>query len=98
MLRRLPAIRVDPLPTLVAVAMAFATLLPARGGAADVLSAATKVAIALLLFLHGARLSPEQTRNDVRQWQPHLPVLAAAFVVLPMLDLVARGLLGLSSG
>jgi sodium/bile acid cotransporter 7 len=55
-------------------------------------SDAAKMAIALLFFLYGARLSPHQAWHGVRQWRLHLLVLATTFVIFPVLGLAARAL------
>lgn len=86
-LARLP---IDTFLLLLLIVVAVATVLPARGGAADVLSVATKVAIALLFALYGARLSPQQAWHGLRQWRLHSLVLATTFVVFPLLGLAAR--------
>ncbi|EUA07924.1 hypothetical protein I546_5011 [Mycobacterium kansasii 732] len=52
------------------------------------------MAVALLFFLHGARLSPEHVWNGIRQWQLHLMVLAATFAIFPILGVVASGWIG----
>lgn len=83
---------VDTFLLLLVAVVALATVLPARGAAADVLSVATKAAIALLFILYGARLSPQQAWHGVRQWKLHLLVLATTFVVFPLLGLAARAL------
>jgi sodium/bile acid cotransporter 7 len=88
-LSRLP---VDTFLLLLVAVVALATVLPARGAAADALSVATKVVIALLFLLYGARLSPQQAWHGVRQWKLHLLVLATTFVVFPLLGLAARAL------
>ncbi|TGD84631.1 bile acid:sodium symporter [Mycolicibacterium sp. CH28] len=86
-LSRLP---VDTFLLLLVSVVVLASLLPARGGAADVLAVATKAVIALLFTLYGARLSPQQAWEGVRQWKLHLLVLATTFVVFPLLGLAAR--------
>ncbi len=86
-LSRLP---VDTFLLLLVAVVVLASLLPARGVAADVLAVATKVVIALLFALYGARLSPQQAWLGVRQWKLHLLVLATTFVVFPLLGLAAR--------
>lgn len=86
-LSRLP---VDTFLLLLIAVVVLATLLPAHGASADVLSWATKVVIALLFLLYGARLSPQQAWHGVRQWKLHLLVLATTFVVFPLLGLAAR--------
>ena len=88
-LSRLP---VDTFLLLLVAVVALATVLPARGAAADVLSVATKVVIALLFLLYGARLSPQQAWHGMRQWKLHLLVLATTFVAFPLLGLAARAL------
>ena len=63
----------------------LASLLPARGDAAIWLGWLTKIAIALVFFLHGARLSREAVVRGVVHWRLHLAILAATFVVFPAL-------------
>jgi sodium/bile acid cotransporter 7 len=57
-----------------------------------VLDVATKVAIALLFLLYGARLSQTVALHGLKHWRLHLLVLAATFVVFPILGLAARAL------
>jgi sodium/bile acid cotransporter 7 len=91
MLKRLSTI-LDAFLLAVAATVALAALLPAHGNAADMVSFAAKAAIALLFFLYGARLSPEQAWHGVRQWRLHLLVLGTTFVIFPVLGLAARAL------
>jgi sodium/bile acid cotransporter 7 len=91
-LKRLSALPIDTFLLAMAATVALAALLPARGAAADVMSLAAKAVIALLFFLYGARLSPQQAWQGVKRWQLHLLVLATTFVVFPVLGLAARGL------
>lgn len=86
----LSRVPVDTFLLLLIAVVALATVLPARGPAADTLSAATKIAVALLFALYGARLSPQQAWHGVRQWKLHALVLATTFVVFPLLGLSAR--------
>lgn len=92
MLKRLSAIPADPFLLALLVVVVIATVLPARGVAADVLSAVTKIAIAVLFWLYGTRLSPRQAWHGLSQWRLHLLVLATTFVVFPVLGLAARAL------
>ena len=70
------------------IAMAvLAAVLPARGQAAEVLGWVTKVAIAGVFFLHGARLSREAVVRGLAHWRLHLLVLASTFVLFPLLAL-----------
>ncbi|ORX04138.1 hypothetical protein AWC30_10170 [Mycolicibacillus trivialis] len=92
MLRRLSALPIDKFLLALLATVAVATVLPAAGTAADVLSVVTKAAIALLFWLYGTRLSPQQALAGLRHWQLHLLVLAVTFVVFPVLGLIARSL------
>ena len=55
MLQRLK--KPDPLIVLIILAVIIAIIAPARGSFADIFGQLTNVAIALLFFLYGARLS-----------------------------------------
>ncbi|MFF5673689.1 bile acid:sodium symporter family protein [Streptomyces hygroscopicus] len=68
-------------------AIGVATLAPAERQAAEVVSWLTQVAIGLLFFLYGARLSPSAALDGVRHWRLHLPVLALTFIAFPLVGL-----------
>jgi sodium/bile acid cotransporter 7 len=86
--------RLSPDPYVIAILLmvALATAFPARGTAAVNLSAIIKLAIALLFFLHGAKLSREAVISGLTHWRLHLTVLAATFVLFPLLGLGLRQL------
>jgi sodium/bile acid cotransporter 7 len=90
MVQRLPRIPVDTFVLALLVVVATAAVFPASGTFADVLDVATKVAIALLFLLYGARLSPTEALHGLRHWRLHVLVLAATFVAFPLLGLAAR--------
>ncbi len=66
----------------------LASILPVRGVAAHDLNLVVKLAIALLFFLHGAKLSRESVVAGVTHWRLHLLILAFTFVMFPVLGLV----------
>ena len=66
----------------------LASLLPIQGEAAHIFGIATNLAIALLFFLHGARLSRETVIAGATHWRLHLTILAATFVLFPLLGLL----------
>ena len=70
--------------------VALASLLPARGGFAVLADHATSVAIGLLFFLYGTRLSPRDAWDGLRHWRLHLTVVVATFVVFPLLGLAGH--------
>jgi sodium/bile acid cotransporter 7 len=67
----------------------LASLLPVRGQLAGDLSVVTKLAIALLFFLHGAKLSRAAVVAGITHWRLHLVILAATFALFPLLGLAA---------
>ena len=64
-----------------------ATLEPARGEVAVWLGWISKVAIGLVFFLHGARLSREAVLRGLTHWRLHFLILGATFVLFPALCL-----------
>ena len=70
----------------------LASLWPAEGAAATWLSRITTAGIALLFFLHGARLSREAVIAGLAHWRLHLTVLAATFVLFPLLGVALQPL------
>ncbi|PZQ56865.1 MAG: bile acid:sodium symporter [Phenylobacterium zucineum] len=66
---------------------ALASVLPARGEVADRLGWVTKVAIGVVFFLHGARLSREAVIRGLVHWRLHLVILSATFAIFPLLTL-----------
>lgn len=88
----------DPFLVLLIVVMAVASLLPARGAAVPLFGGATDVAIVLLFFLHGAKLSREAIIAGIGNWRLHLLVLAASFALFPLLGWgMAKGAAGLTT-
>jgi Predicted Na+-dependent transporter len=70
----------------------LASLLPARGIAAQWLDSGTDIAIAVLFFLHGARLPRQAIVAGLLHWRLHLLILACTFVLYPLLGVLARPL------
>ncbi|MDS7595010.1 bile acid:sodium symporter family protein [Agrobacterium tumefaciens] len=65
----------------------LASVLPISGQAADYFGLATKLAIALLFFLHGARLSRDVVIAGLLHWRLHLAILLVTFGLFPLLGL-----------
>ncbi|WP_196425710.1 bile acid:sodium symporter family protein [Amycolatopsis camponoti] len=80
-------LRLDPFVLAILATVGVATLLPASGGVADGFSTATTIAVGLLFFLYGARLSTQEALDGLRRWRLHAVVLAATFVLFPLLGL-----------
>ncbi len=73
--------------------VALASLLPAQGQGVEIFSGITNLAVALLFFLHGARLSRDAIVAGVTHWRLHLTIFSATFVMFPLLGLALRPLL-----
>jgi solute carrier family 10 (sodium/bile acid cotransporter), member 7 len=73
--------------------VALASFFPAHGAGTAFFEALTTAAIAMLFFLHGAKLSREAILAGIGHWRLHLLVLCSTFVVFPLLGLVLRPLL-----
>ncbi|GAA5007874.1 bile acid:sodium symporter family protein [Kitasatospora paranensis] len=90
--RALHRIGIDGYLLLLLATVGLATVLPARGAAADAVAAAVKIAVGLLFFLYGARLSPAEALAGARNWRLHLLIIGCTFVLFPLLG-EAAGLL-----
>jgi solute carrier family 10 (sodium/bile acid cotransporter), member 7 len=88
-------LRPDPFTVALALAVVLATALPVEGRGAEIFRIATSIAIALLFFLHGARLSRDAVVAGATHWRLHLVILGATFVVFPTLGVLINW--GLSS-
>ncbi|MDT5362331.1 MAG: solute carrier family 10 (sodium/bile acid cotransporter), er 7, partial [Mycobacterium sp.] len=62
-------LRLDPYILLLLVTVGIASLLPARGIVAVECTHATAIAIGLLFFLYGARLSLHDALAGLRHWR-----------------------------
>ncbi|QTK82183.1 bile acid:sodium symporter [Agrobacterium tumefaciens] len=63
----------------------LASILPISGEPAEYFGLATKLAIALLFFLHGARLSRDVVIAGILHWRLHLAILLVTFGLFPLL-------------
>ncbi|AYF85778.1 bile acid:sodium symporter family protein [Pseudomonas sp. JS3066] len=78
--------------TLIAV-VAAATLLPAQGQVAVAFDWITNIAIGLLFFLHGAKLSRDAVIAGAGHWRLHLLVFLCTFGLFPLLGLALKPVL-----
>jgi solute carrier family 10 (sodium/bile acid cotransporter), member 7 len=77
----------DTFTILLVLTVALASQLPISGEPAAWFSVATKVAIAVLFFLHGARLSREVVVAGILHWRLHIVILAVTFGLFPLMGL-----------
>jgi sodium/bile acid cotransporter 7 len=78
---------VDPFLVFLTGTVALASILPCKGSGAEIFSVITRVAITLLFFLHGAKLSREAIVAGIGHWRLHLLVAAMTFIAFPILGL-----------
>lgn len=77
----------DRFTIMLVCAVILASVLPIHGEPAYWFGIATDIAIGLLFFLHGARLSREVVVGGLLHWRLHLTILATTFVIFPLLGL-----------
>lgn len=68
------------------------SVLPVSGNAAQVANGITNLAIGLLFFLHGARLSRQAVWDGIRNWRLHVVIFALTFILFPLLGLLLKPL------
>jgi sodium/bile acid cotransporter 7 len=73
--------------------LVLASILPCRGAAAVVVDHLTNLAIALLFFLHGAKLSRQAVIAGASHWRLHVLVLLTTFVLFPLFGVAFKPLL-----
>ena len=78
---------VDPFLLWLVSVVGVASLLPARGSVAPWFEGLADIAIALLFFLHGAKLSRAAIWSGIGNWRLHALVLASTYLVFPALGL-----------
>ncbi|MBB4864806.1 sodium/bile acid cotransporter 7 [Pseudomonas nitritireducens] len=70
-----------------------ASLLPCQGTAAVIFGWITNLGIALLFFLHGAKLSRQAIIAGATHWRLHLLVFACTFILFPILGMALKPVL-----
>lgn len=83
-------LRPDPFILALLAAALIATFVPATGPSLDLLKNVSLVAIGLLFFLYGLRLSTTETVVGLQHWRLHAAILSTTFVVFPLLGLGAQ--------
>ena len=89
----LKMLALDRFTILLFVMVILATFLPVSGKPAEIFSVITTAAIAILFFLHGAKLSREAVMQGLMHWKLHALVFAFTFALFPVLGLMAKPVL-----
>jgi sodium/bile acid cotransporter 7 len=90
MIARLP---IDPYLLLLIGTVGLAALLPAQGSGKVIADAAVNVAVALLFFLYGARLSPQAVWSGLANWRLQGLTFASTFILFPLIGLAMQATL-----
>jgi sodium/bile acid cotransporter 7 len=93
-MNKLSWLRFDGFTLAILAAVLLALVVPCSGEAARLVGIGSEIAIALLFFLQGARLSRPAVLAGILHWRLHLIILAATFVVFPLLGLAMLPLSG----
>ena len=89
----LKLLALDRFTILLFIMVILASFVPVSGQAAEVFSSITTVAIAILFFLHGAKLSREAVVEGLMHWKLHTLVFAFTFALFPIIGLLAKPVL-----
>lgn len=89
----LKLLAIDRFTILLIVMVILATFLPIQGQAAQIFNTFTTVAIAILFFLHGAKLSREAVVQGIMHWKLHSIIFAFTFLLFPLIGLLAKPIL-----
>ncbi|MDD2342468.1 MAG: bile acid:sodium symporter [Tolumonas sp.] len=71
----------------------LASFLPCQGDTAVIFNQIADIAIALLFFLHGAKLSRGAVLAGITHWRLHLLVMSLTFLFFPIIGLLLQPLL-----
>lgn len=78
----------DPFTLTLAATVLLASFFPVTGSFIPFFSGLTAAAIALLFFMHGARLSRQAIIAGSGHWRLHLWVLCSTFILFPLLGML----------
>ena len=80
----------DTFLILLVVTVMAASIFPVKNEAAAIAKSVTGYAIALLFFLHGAKLSRQAIMGGITAWRIHVIVLVCTFVIFPIFGVATK--------
>lgn len=86
----LQRLRIDPFLVVMIVVVIVASVFPCEGDAKVFFERLTKIAIALLFFMHGAKLSRAAILQGMGHWRLHLVVFGSTFILFPLLGIAMK--------
>lgn len=90
----LARLRIDPYVLVLLAMVGVASVFPARGDAATVVSYAANASIVVLFFLYGGRLAREVIVAGMAHWRLQGLVFLSTYLLFPVLGLACRFALG----
>lgn len=85
-------LKIDGFLLLMLMTIMLASFFPCQGKVKIVFQHLTTIAIALLFFLHGAKLSRQAILAGVGHWRLHLLVFTSTFILFPLIGLALKPL------
>lgn len=83
----LQKLRIDPFLVILITVVIIASFFPCEGEAKKWFQHLTTAAIALLFFMHGAKLSRSAILAGIGHWKLHLVIFISTFVLFPILGM-----------
>ncbi|GAB2474334.1 bile acid:sodium symporter [Comamonas humi] len=83
----------DNFTLMLVTVVALASFLPVSGMAAAWFEKLTTACVALLFFLHGAKLSRQAILAGIMHWRLHIFIVCSTFVMFPLLGLLLKPVL-----
>ncbi|MDR1044678.1 MAG: bile acid:sodium symporter [Candidatus Adiutrix sp.] len=91
--RKFPPQWLDGYTIVLLATVALATVLPVHGRGYELAGTVSKLVVALLFFLHGVKLSPQNLWLGLTHWRLHLVIISSTFVMFPILGLLLKPLM-----
>ncbi|BDH46101.1 bile acid:sodium symporter [Salmonella enterica subsp. enterica serovar Choleraesuis] len=86
----LQKLKIDKFLLVMIAVVIVASLFPAKGEVKTGFQYLTTAAIALLFFMHGAKLSRQAIMAGIGHWRLHLVVFSSTFILFPLLGLTMK--------
>lgn len=83
----------DNFTLLLVLTVILASVIPCYGKTADIFDWITNLAIALLFFMHGAKLARHSVLTGLLHWRLHLLIFSLTFILFPLLGLCLKPIL-----
>src|SRR5437762_2248354 len=90
LMRKLAQFLPDTFTLAILADLVLAAFFPCRGETARLVGIGSQIAIALLFFLQGTRLSRQAVLAGILHWRLHLVILGTTFVVFPLIGLALQ--------